>query len=71
MLFVGDTVGGSSAYVTIVSQWVITRKLQDLFPYLASKRTGVDNWWQVSKITVQTRRKLNEAQLPNGCVIIN
>lgn len=47
VLFVGDTVGGSSAYVTLVSQWVITKKLQELFPYLAKKRTGVDNWWQV------------------------
>ncbi|KAJ8311651.1 hypothetical protein KUTeg_011006 [Tegillarca granosa] len=47
VLFVGDTVGGSSAYVTLVSQWVITKKLQELFPYLAKKRTGVENWWQV------------------------
>lgn len=39
--------GGSSSYVTIVSQWVVTEKLQKTFPYLASARLGVANWWQV------------------------
>ena len=47
VIFVQDTIGGSSAYVTVVSQWVVTEKLQALFPYLASKRKGVGNWWQV------------------------
>jgi hypothetical protein len=49
VIFVQDTIGGSSAYVTVVSQWVVTEKLQALFPYLASKRKGVGNWWQVGK----------------------
>ncbi|CAC5359095.1 unnamed protein product [Mytilus coruscus] len=47
VLFVQDTLGGSSAYVTVMSQWVVTDKLQKIFPYLASKRLGVGNWWQV------------------------
>ena len=47
VLGVGDTLGGSSSYVTIVSQWVVTEKLQSLFPYLAKARKGVGNWWQV------------------------
>lgn len=47
VIFVQDTIGGSSAYVTVVSQWVVTEKLQEYFPYLASKRQGVGNWWQV------------------------
>lgn len=47
VLAVSDTLGGSSAYATIVSQWVVTEKLQKLFPYLANKRCGVGNWWQV------------------------
>ena len=42
-----DTLGGSSSYVTIVSQWVVTEKLQKLFPYLARARCGLGNWWQV------------------------
>ncbi|XP_053387465.1 UPF0394 inner membrane protein YeeE-like isoform X2 [Mercenaria mercenaria] len=44
---VHDTMGGSTSYVTVVSQWVVTKKLQDMFPYLASKRCGLSNWWQV------------------------
>ncbi|XP_069109244.1 probable transporter PD_1892 [Argopecten irradians] len=47
VLVVKDTVGGSSSYVTIVSQWVITDKLAQTFPYLAKRRSGVGNWWQV------------------------
>lgn len=44
---VHDTMGGSSGYVTIVSQWVVTKRLQQMFPYLAAKRCGLGNWWQV------------------------
>ncbi|XP_060066042.1 UPF0394 inner membrane protein YeeE-like [Ylistrum balloti] len=47
VLVIKDTIGGSSSYVTIVSQWVITDKLAQTFPYLAKRRTGVSNWWQV------------------------
>ncbi|XP_033725526.1 UPF0394 inner membrane protein YeeE-like [Pecten maximus] len=47
VMFIKDTVGGSSSYVTIVSQWVITDKLAKTFPYLAKRRSGVGNWWQV------------------------
>ncbi|KAK2167553.1 hypothetical protein LSH36_26g03010 [Paralvinella palmiformis] len=42
-----DTLGGSSAYVTMVSQWVIGKRLKELFPYLAKARCGLANWWQV------------------------
>ncbi|XP_013406129.1 uncharacterized protein LOC106170705 [Lingula anatina] len=47
VLVVDDTLGGSSAYVTVVSQWVVSEKLQEKFPYLARARTGIGNWWQV------------------------
>ena len=47
IISVGDTLGGSSAYVTIVSQWVVTKSLQDKFPYMANARCGIGNWWQV------------------------
>jgi hypothetical protein len=43
---VGDTLGGSSSYMTFVSQWVIGKKLQNIFPYLAKYRCGIGNWWQ-------------------------
>ncbi|KAK3592481.1 hypothetical protein CHS0354_014979 [Potamilus streckersoni] len=44
---VKDTLGGSSSYVTVVSQWLVTKNIQEIFPYLEKKRTGVGNWWQV------------------------
>ena len=47
ILSVGDTLGGSAGYVTIMSQWVVTEKLQRMFPLLAKSRRGVHNWWQV------------------------
>ena len=50
VLTVGDTLGGSSSYVTLVSQWVVTRRLQGWFPYLARARCGMGNWWQVSTV---------------------
>ncbi len=45
---VSDTLGGSSSYQTIVSQWVLGQKLTEMFPYLAKFRCGIGNWWQVS-----------------------
>ncbi|ESO93124.1 hypothetical protein LOTGIDRAFT_162150 [Lottia gigantea] len=47
VLVLGDTIGGSSSYVTLVSQWVRTPYLKDKFPYLAERQSGMDNWWQV------------------------
>ncbi|KAK7108480.1 thiosulfate transporter TsuA-like [Littorina saxatilis] len=47
ILLLEDTIGGSSSYVTVMSQWVVTSQLQQRFPYLAAKRTGLSNWWQV------------------------
>ena len=44
---VTDTLGGSSSYVTLVSQWVVTKRLKELFPYMAKARCGLGNWWQV------------------------
>jgi len=48
--------GGSTSYVTVVSQWVVTKKLQDMFPYLESKRCGLGNWWQVIELLLDFRR---------------
>ncbi|XP_048750778.1 UPF0394 inner membrane protein YeeE-like isoform X2 [Ostrea edulis] len=51
ILLVRDTIGGSSGYVTVVSQLFFTKNLQRMFPYLADRRTGVSNWWQVVYVT--------------------
>ncbi len=48
VMTVSDTLGGSSSYQTIVSQWVLGQKLTEMFPYLAKFRCGIGNWWQVS-----------------------
>ncbi|XP_071098714.1 thiosulfate transporter TsuA-like [Haliotis cracherodii] len=47
VLVLGDTIGGSTSYVTITSQWVVSKTLQKKLPYMAAKRTGIGNWWQV------------------------
>lgn len=47
VLVLCDTLGGSSCYATVVSQWVVTERLQKMFPYLARCRGGLGNWWQV------------------------
>lgn len=47
VLILCDTLGGSTCYATVVSQWVVTERLQKLFPYLARCRGGLGNWWQV------------------------
>ena len=47
VLVMCDTLGGSSCYATVVSQWVVTERLQEKFPYLARSRGGMGNWWQV------------------------
>ncbi|CAH1252924.1 Hypp1039 [Branchiostoma lanceolatum] len=46
-LSVGDTLGGSSSYCTVVSQVLVTDRLQQMSPYLSRYRTGLGNWWQV------------------------
>ena len=51
VLGVGKTVGGSSGYVTLVAQWVVSDKLKQKFQYLANAREGfVRNWWMVGRI---------------------
>lgn len=47
ILLVNDTIGGSSSYITVVAQMCFTKNLQQMFPYLAAKRSGISNWWQV------------------------
>ncbi len=54
VLAVKDTLGGSSSYQTLVSQWVFTTFLQKRFAYLAGFRCGISNWWQVRVCVVST-----------------
>ncbi|XP_033630966.1 UPF0394 inner membrane protein YeeE-like [Asterias rubens] len=46
-LLVGDTLGGSQSYCTLLSQMLVIKKLQRKLPYLMQYRHGVENWWQV------------------------
>ncbi|XP_078670255.1 thiosulfate transporter TsuA-like [Branchiostoma floridae x Branchiostoma belcheri] len=46
-LSVGDTLGGSSSYCTVVSQVLVTGRLRQMSPYLNRYRSGLGNWWQV------------------------
>ena len=47
-LLVGDTLGGSQSYCTLLSQMLVIKKLQRKLPYLMQYRHGVENWWQVN-----------------------
>ncbi|XP_072044614.1 thiosulfate transporter TsuA-like isoform X2 [Amphiura filiformis] len=47
VLAVGDTLGGSSSYCTIISQLLCTKSMESRIPYLAGYKRGIDNWWQV------------------------
>lgn len=47
VLVLCDTLGGSTCYATVVSQWVVTERLRKMFPYLDKCRSGLENWWQV------------------------
>ncbi|XP_067943674.1 uncharacterized protein [Watersipora subatra] len=47
ILLFTDTMGSSSGYQTLVSQWVITKSLKEKFPYFANARTGLSNLWMV------------------------
>lgn len=51
VLAAGDTLGGSSAYCTVVSQPFVTQSLKQRFPYLAAFQKGIGNWWQVLYVT--------------------
>ncbi|XP_022095447.1 uncharacterized protein LOC110981813 [Acanthaster planci] len=44
---VGDTVGGSQSYCTMLSQLCVSRTLEEKMPYLTQYKRGIDNWWQV------------------------
>jgi len=47
VLILSDTMGSSSAYQTIASQWVVTKKLKHTFPYMANHRNGINNCWMI------------------------
>ncbi|XP_071948640.1 thiosulfate transporter TsuA-like [Antedon mediterranea] len=47
ILFIGNTIGGSQSYCTIVSQLLFTERLRAISPYLSPYARGIGNWWQV------------------------
>ena len=46
VLFCYDTLGSSSAYMTLSSQLLVVKGLQDKAPHWSGFRLGVGNWWQ-------------------------
>lgn len=46
IVFLGETLGGSSSFLTMVSQ-IFVGPLKRLSPYLCKYRWGFDSWWQI------------------------
>ncbi|XP_048734138.2 uncharacterized protein LOC125650156 [Ostrea edulis] len=47
VLVMGDTLGASSSFCTITSQFFLHKSTKRLSPYLLKFQTGFPNWWQV------------------------
>uniref|UniRef100_K1PMH0 Uncharacterized protein n=1 Tax=Magallana gigas TaxID=29159 RepID=K1PMH0_MAGGI len=48
VLVIGDTLGASSSFCTITSQFFLHKSSKRLSPYLLKFQSGIDNWWQVA-----------------------
>jgi uncharacterized membrane protein YedE/YeeE len=48
-IVLSETIGGSSAYCTMLS-WVIPKSTRNTFQYFQQFLQGMQNWWQVRKI---------------------
>jgi hypothetical protein len=46
VIFCIDTLGSSSAYMTLSSQVLVTKTIQEKLPHWSGFRVGVGNWWQ-------------------------
>lgn len=46
VLFCGDTLGSSSAYMTVTSQVLVSKTMQEKLPHWSGFRLGLSNWWQ-------------------------
>ncbi|KAH9489517.1 hypothetical protein Btru_037378 [Bulinus truncatus] len=51
VLAVQDTLGSATSYVTVASQILVFKPLQNIFEYLKKYMTGIGNWWQVFYVT--------------------
>ncbi|XP_060082978.1 UPF0394 inner membrane protein YeeE-like [Ylistrum balloti] len=47
VLIVGETIGGSRCYCTLMSQGIVNNSMKKLSPYLSKFKNGFANWWQV------------------------
>jgi len=47
VLFLADTLGSSSAYMTTLAQLLMVPSLEKAFSHVASFKDGPGNWWQV------------------------
>lgn len=48
VLVIGDTLGASSSFCTITSQFFLHKSSKRLSPYLLKFQSGIENWWQVA-----------------------
>jgi hypothetical protein len=46
VLFCYDTLGSSSAYMTLSSQVLVVKGMRDKAPHWSGYRLGIGNWWQ-------------------------
>ena len=46
VLFCSDSLGSSSAYMTLTSQLLVSTEMREKLPHWSGFRTGVGNWWQ-------------------------
>lgn len=47
VIFLGDTLGGTQCYCTVMSQGLVTSSSRKMVPYLTKFQRGMGNWWQV------------------------
>lgn len=37
-------------YMAITSQWVVTKRLKEMFPYMARAKSSIEHYWMVSPL---------------------
>lgn len=67
VLFLGDTLGSSSAYMFLVSQVLVVPSMQNYFKHLDGFRRGVDNLWQVLYLGTAFGGSFLASKVRQGC----
>lgn len=55
VMFLADTLGSSSAYMTTLAQLLMVPSLEKGFSHIASFKDGPGNWWQVKTVQYRSR----------------